>query len=231
MHFIRKISLGLGLLFAVGGGHAAPITLTASQFSVTYDSSLGTLYGPGFLSGSLDTVYFQPTAFAALSGGTPASTQETLQLTFTAKPGYAFTGFTFTERGDYFIFGQAALDVAAIVTAVNPAVAGPAMFSLSPGSPLDQTMNSTPWALSGSVGGLAGAQTLLVTLDNTLFADAPSGSLGFIQKTYAGFRMDTVATPAAVPEPSSWSLLLIGMLGALLVGAGRRPARATRVRA
>jgi len=52
-----------------------------------------------------------------------------------------------------------------------------------------------------------------------LFADAPVGSLGFIQKTYVGFRVLT--EPAAVPEPSALALLLAGMMAALLVGRRR----------
>jgi hypothetical protein len=82
-------------------------------------------------------------------------------------------------------------------------------------------MASTPWELTGSLStlGLGAPQTLLITLDNTLFASAPTGGLGFIQKTYAGFRV--VTQPAAVPEPSSWALLLAGMMAALLVGRRR----------
>jgi hypothetical protein len=79
--------------------------------------------------------------------------------------------------------------------------------------------------LTGSLSaqGLGLPQTLLVTLDNSLLADATSGSLAFIQKTYAGFNVATVAAPAAVvPEPSSWALLFAGTLAALLAGVRRR---------
>jgi hypothetical protein len=148
-----------------------------------------------------------------------------LQLTVTIDPGYTFAGLSFTERGDYFRLGGGAVNVASSVQLVNPATSASAMLNLTPGSPLDQAMVSTPWELTGSVSplGLDAPQTLLITLDNTLFASAFTGGIGFIQKTYAGFRV--VTEPAAVvPEPSSWALLLAGMMAALLVG--RRAPRA-----
>jgi hypothetical protein len=220
---INKAVLGLSLLAVAHASQAAPITLDADHFTVTYDSAQAGLYGQGFLSGSLDTVYFQPSTFAALSGGSPASTPASLLLTFTVDPGYAFAGFTFTERGDYFLFGQGAVNVAAGVQAVNAATAASAMLNLAPGMPLDHTGASTAWELAGSLAtqGLGTPQTLLLTLNNELFASAASGSLGFIQKTYVGFQILTAAQPAAVPEPSSWALLLAGMMAALVLGRRR----------
>jgi hypothetical protein len=226
----RKLVLGLSLLAVAHASLAAPITLDADRFTVTYDAAQTGLYGQGFLSGSLDTVYFQPSTFAAFSGGNPASTPASLQLTFTIDPGYAFAGFAFAERGDYFLFGQGAVDVAASVAVVNADTDASALLSLAPGTPLAQTGASTPWELTGNLTpqGLDLPQTLLVTLDNELFASAAAGSLGFIQKTYVGFRILTVAQPAAVPEPSSWLLLLAGMMAALLVGRRRVRAPAGR---
>lgn len=217
----RKFLMGLSLLAAANASLAAPILLDGDHFTVAYDSSLTGLYKDGLLSGSLDTVYFQPNTFIALSGGSPASTQALLQLTFTIDPGYTFTGLSFTERGDYFLFGGGAVDVAASVQAVNAATLESEILNLAPGAPLSATGGSTPWELTGSLSSLGPGlpQTLLVTLDNTLYASASTGSLGFIQKTYAGFRVMT--RPAAVPEPASWTLLLAGMLAALLIGKRR----------
>lgn len=219
----RKTFLILGLLSFAHGVQATPIVVDADHFSITYDDTQVGLYKSGFLSGSLDTVYFQPNTFVALSGGSQVSTQASLQLTLTIDSGYTFAGLSFTERGDYFRLGGGAVNVASSVQLFNPDTSASAVLNLAPGSPLDQTMRSTPWELTGSFSPLGPdtPQTLQITLDNTLFASARTGGLGFIQKTYAGFRV--VTEPAAViPEPSSWTLLLAGMMAALLVGRRMR---------
>jgi hypothetical protein len=219
MSLPRKALLTLVGLVCLVSAHATPIVVNGDHFSVTYDDALAGPYKSGFLSGSQDTVYFQPNTLNALSGGTPASTAASLQLTLVIDPGYRFGGLSFTERGDYFLFGSAAVDVASSVQLVNPATSASAVLNLDPGSPLAQTMRSTPWELTGSLSplGLDSPQTLLITLDNTLSASALNGGIGFIQKTYAGFRITTEQV-AVVPEPSSWALVLAGMLAALLVG-------------
>ena len=224
MFILRKAFLVLGLLSIVSVAEASPIVLDGDHFTVTYDDALVGLYNQGLLSGSLDTVFFQPSAFAALSGGSTVSTPASLQLTLTINPGYTFTGFTFTERGDYFLFGGGAVDVAASVQVVNAATSASALLSLAPGTPLNQTGSSTPWELTGSLSslGLGSPQTLLITLGNELFASASAGGLGFIQKTYAGFQVMT--KPVAVPEPATGALLLGGVIAALLVGRRRRGA-------
>lgn len=219
---LRKALFSVGLLSCVTLAQAAPITLNADHFSITYDDAAVGLYKQGLLSGSLDTVYFRPNTFSALSGGAAASTQASLQLTLTVDPGYAFSGLTYTERGDYFRFGGGAVDVAASLQAVNAATADSAILNLAPGMPLMQPGNSTPWELTGelSLQNLGTPQTVLITLDNALFASASNGGLGFIQKTYVGFRVATDAV--AVPEPTSLALLLAGGIAASLVGRRRR---------
>jgi hypothetical protein len=220
---LRKAFLALGLLSCVSVAQAALIELDADHFTVAYDDA--GLYGQGFLSGSGDTVFFLPTQFTAFSGvaGGAVSTPATLELTFTADPGYAFTGLFFTERGDYLLFGGGAVNVGASMEAVNAVTAASDILNLSPSAPLDQLGVPTHnWELGGSLSllGLGAPQTLLITLDNELFASTPTAGLGFIEKKFAGFRL--VTEPGVVPEPASWTLLLAGMMAALLVGNRRR---------
>lgn len=224
---IRNVCVGLGLLAVLSTAQAAPILLSGDHFTVTYDDVQTGLYKQGYVSGSMDTVYFQPNTFSALSGGAPASTQAMLQLTLNINPGYTFAGLSFSERGDYFLVNGGAVDVMASLQASSGGSA-PALLSLAPGSPLTQTGGSSPWELNGNIlaAGLGSPQTLILTLDNTLMASAVPGSLGFIQKTYVGFRVQT--QQATVPEPASGLLLLAGGLAAGLAGRRRRCGSASK---
>lgn len=218
-----KAILALGLLSLANVAQAAIIEINADRFSVTYDDAQVGLYKQGLLSGSQDTVYFQPNTFSAFSSGSQVSTQAPLLLTLIIDPGYTFAGLSFTERGDYFLLGGGAANATASVQLLNPATLDASVLTLAPGSPLVQTMASTAWELTGGFSplGLGSPQTLLISLDNALFASAATGGLGFIQKTYVGFQVTTAAAPAAVPEPASWALLLAGVMAALLVGRRR----------
>lgn len=222
MFLLRKAFLVLGLLSIVSVAEASPIVLAGDHFTVTYESSQTGLYKQGFMAGSLDTVYFQPNAFAALSRGSQVSTQGLLNLTFTINTGYTFAGLSFTERGDYFLRNGGAVNV---MSSVQQANSTSTLLSLAPGSPLSSVGRSTPWELTGAVSllNLGAQQTLTITLDNTLFANSSGPGLGFIQKTYAGFQVMTrpAPPPASVPEPSSVALVLIGMAAAVLIGRRR----------
>lgn len=224
MYTLRKakVFLVIGLLSIVSVAGASPIVLTGDRFTVTYESSQTGVYKQGFMAGSLDTVYFQPDNFAALSTGSQISPQGLLNLTFTIDPGYTFAGLSFTERGDYFLLNGGAVNVATSVQQTNSAST---LLSLAPGSPLASIGSSTPWELTGAVSllNLGSSQSLAITLDNTLFASSSGPGLGFIQTTYAGFQVVTqkATPPASVPEPSSVALVLIGLVAAVLIGRRR----------
>lgn len=225
---LRKAFLAFGLLSCVSLAQAAIITLNADHFSVSYDDA--GLYGHGSLSGSGDTIFFTPTQFKTSSGSGPAGVSSALVLTFIIDPGYAFTGLSYLESGDYFLLGGAAVDVAASVNAENTATLASSSLTLSPGVALDivtsfANFHTTDWLLEGDLSllGLGAPNTLQITLENELIADTPATGFGFIEKKYVGLSIiaEPALPPGAVPEPASWTLLLAGMMAALLVGRRR----------
>lgn len=216
----RKVLTSLGLLAIAGVVQAAPIILNGDHFTVSYDDTqaAAVLYDQGKLSGPLDTFYFEPSnLFKASSNGSLTST---LQLTLTIDNGYAFAGLSFAERG-YSYLRSGAADVVTAITLANLDSTDSALLSLTSG-PISQT-GIMSWELAGDIGpqSLGAPQRLLITLDSDLMVNGR----GSLQKTYTGFRIETAAAPAAVPEPASWALLLVGMMAALLVGVRGREVR------
>lgn len=217
MHLLNRILFGAGLLVAASLAQAAIVTLDGDHFTVSFDTSELGPYSGGHVSGSQDTVYFESTSFEALAPGGSGEPGVFLQLTLTIDQGYSFAGLSFVEYGNYYLFGDGSVRVRTGVTLANPAALDSVMLGLDTGTSLDALETLTPWQLSGAFGpgGLGDSQTLLITLDTTLFADATAGG-AFIQNSYAGFQVLTESS--AVPEPSSLVLVLAGMLAATLVG-------------
>lgn len=210
----------LGMIAYAGSLSAAPIILAGKHFSVSYDDALVGVYKAGQISGSLDTVYFQPNAFSVFSVGSPASQQAGLELSFTIDPGHVLTGLSFNERGDYFLSAGGAAQVNARLTATNSATLQSVVLDFLPSAPLTQVGGSTLWDVTGglSPSALGGPQTFTLNLGTTLFSQPSTGGLGFAQTTYLGF---TVVT-AAVPEPQTGALLLGGLAAWILAARGRR---------
>lgn len=214
--------LALGLLSCASLVQAAPITLTSDvgHFSVTYAASTDPAdpFKLAFLSGSQDTVYFQSSSFKAMSPGGQSEPGVQLLLTLEIKPGYVFSGLSFTERGNYYLSGGGAVGVETDITLTDLATMDSVALNLASDS-LNVQQGLTLWELGGTLDpvGQGAPQTLEIKLDSTLFSSAPTG-LAFIQNTYVGFQIMT--EPAAVPEPSSLALVLAGILAATL--AGRR---------
>lgn len=215
----RKAFLAFGLLSVVNVAGATPIVLDGDHFSVTYDDAQVGVYRQGQLSGSLDTVYFLPTTFAAASGGAPVTRQAGLQFTLSIDPGYVFDGLAFAQNGNYFLSNAGLVDASASLQAVNLDSLVLTTLNLGSAGTLSQAGTTATWGLAGLLGpqGLDTAQLLQVSLDSTL-TSGPVQGLGFIQSTYVGFRVQTRAQ--AVPEPSALALVLVGALAA--VTAGRR---------
>lgn len=214
MQSIRQIVLGLGLLAAANLAQAALITLDGDHFSVTYDTDQLGSYNPGLVSGSQDTVYFQSSSFQAMTPGGTGAASAFLQLTLAIDPGYTFAGLSFMQDGSYYLYGDGSVRVTTDVTLANVDTLDSAALSFDTGSTLDAIETLRPWLLASSLGqtGLGAPQTLLLTLDTDLYANAGSGA-AFIQNGYVGFQIKTA--PAAVPAPGSLALLLVGGLAAL----------------
>lgn len=218
MPLLRKTFLLLGLLAVVPAAEATPIVLDGEHFSITYDDAQVGAYRQGQLSGSLDTLYFLPTTFAAVTGGAPATTQAGLQFTLSTDPGYVFDGLAFAENGSYFLTAAGRVDASASLQAVDLDTLAAMTLDLDSGA-LARSGRTVSWGLAGMLGpqGPGSARALQISLDSSLTTE-PSQGLGFVQGTYVGFRVQTRAQ--AVPEPSGLALMLAGGLAA--VAAGRR---------
>lgn len=228
-----SILFALACLASADLAQSAPLTsFNGDHFSVTYDSTQTGIYGPGYLSGSLDTFYFQPTVFTAFSAGSPVLTSASLQFTLVMDAGYRLGGLEFNEWGNYFLSNAGMTKVAADVQVHDTNMLTASTLGLQSGLSLDQSGSSVNWALSGLIAPPSTAsQILQITLNNDL-TSAPVGGIGFIQKSYTGFKVLAVAVadPMAVPEPSSWTLVLAGALAASLVGRRRMSVLLTHAR-
>lgn len=200
---------------------AAPITLSGTNFSVTYDDALLGLYGtPSLLGG--DTIVFTPTNFKASSSGALVTQASNLSLSLVANAGYTLTGLLFQENGDYFRIGGGLVNVGATLTATNLSNGSAASLVLAPSAPLSavtslSNFQTTNWDMSGSHAmlGLGVPVSMNVELNNSLSASA-MGGFGFIEKKFVGLRVSAQqgVPPAAVPEPGSLALVMAGLLAA-----------------
>lgn len=216
----NSILVGLGFLASASLAQAAPITLYGNGFSISYDSAQTGLFGSGDLSGSLDTFFFQPTNFTALSNGPEVSTSGALDFTLTLDAGYRLDGIVLTERGNYTLTSGGLVGVSAAMKVSASDGLGVAILNLVPAAPLNQVGGTTNWAMSGLLAAPASASQIFnVRLDDALVADPTSG-IAFIRKNYAGFGI--MVERVSVPEPSALSLLLAGAGAALWVGRRRR---------
>ena len=221
---LNSILLGLGLLASAGLAQAAPITLYGDRFSVTYDDTQTGLFGAGALSGSLDTFFFQPTAFSTFSAGGTTQASSSLQFTITVDAGYSLAGLGLSEWGGYFLSGGGSVAASANAQLVNLGTLAASNLALAPGVPLNQAGGTVNWSMSGLLAPAAGAgDSFQVTFDS-LLTSSPVNGIGFIQANYTGFRV--ITQPVAVPEPSSLALLAAGSAALFGLAALRNRRRA-----
>lgn len=208
---------------------AAPITLSGDHFSVTYDDASTGFYGVGAVA-LPNTVFFTPTGFDASTGVAGGSdiAAASLALRLTLDAGYALTGVTLTERGDYLLLGSGTVAVDADLSISEVAQPGNALsLALSPAGSLNLIGSPTHnWMLSGALTttSLGAASSFDIVLDNTLRAANTARGLSFIEKKFTGLQFQVARTgnPATVPEPGALMLILAGWLAWMGLARKRR---------
>ncbi len=214
-------TIGIAVGFAVlllGSAVRAEAALIGD--TVSFHIVSAGLWGDPLVEG--DDLIFYPTEFRATQSGGPGIdfTASTLVFDIQANPGYRIAGIDLTEWGDSLLFGNG------ITFVDGDVIAGTAILPLSftddeniflgPGG----TILSTPdWEATASFDFRSAPRTQVrVVLENELLAVAPD-MLDFadINKALTLFGVTTI-----IPEPASVFLLGSGMVGLVLLGAGRR---------
>ena len=230
---------------SVAPAHAALVTLSGTQFDLTYDTTkLGSFGAPSLVG---NTLTFTLNTFAAesLNGAGAVTKNSTVSgLVLNAKSGFQFGAFDLVEFGDYtlsgsgsfvrvqgqmraFNTGQALTTQTSANLVVNPLTP----LTLNDGNNHDWSASaridaSTPTALPSLFNVInSNPSEVGLTLENRLLAYTdPSGSgfrQAFIEKKFVGVGVQVTVLPAAVPLPPSAALTIAG-LAAIALLAHRR---------
>jgi len=204
------------LSIASAGSMAMSVTLTGTNFDVTYDSAALGLFGSSVtLTG--DQLSFFPTSFVAKTGSGIDVTNSTVALMISAHSGYSLTGFSLAEGGDYFHFSNSAAPMASGVSAsgqlrVTPLPGSTTTAAITPAGAF--TANSflnfgtTDWTATASVAAPMNTTLANVSIQNILAAYVVDGvGYSFIEKKDAFLTVGV--TP--VPEPETWAMMLAGL--------------------
>ncbi|MFZ5574893.1 MAG: FxDxF family PEP-CTERM protein [Pseudomonadota bacterium] len=208
-----------------GSASAAPVTLAGTNVDFSFDDALLGLFGSPGVSGN--TLFFTPSSFDAQSAGGAGSgfdlTKQTINVRVTVRDGFLFDKVKLAERGDYLLLGTGAtvhvggqLRTFDVTTPATERTA-----AILPAAPLTMTGFPTHnWDAGAmiNVNDWMSAKTLNVTLENILVASSVSGSLGFVEKKFAG--LDIAVTP--VPEAETYAMMLAGLGLVGLMAARRR---------
>jgi len=227
--------------------HAALVTLTGTDFDLTYDTAKLGLFGVPTLAGN--SLFFTFSGFVAesLNGAGVVSRNSTISgLVLTAKNGFQFGAFDLAEFGDYRLNGSGstvqvngqlrAFNVASSIntqTTANLALAAGSSLSINDGGLYNwnalaridaSTAPQTVPAIFGAPTNVieSRAREVGITIENQLTAYTDSQASGlrqaFIEKKFAGVQM----TVSPVPLPPSVALLAAGLTAALWVVRRRR---------
>ena len=236
------------LVWGAAPSHAALVTLSGTQFDLTYDTTKLGLFGTPSLVGNTLSFTLNTFATQSLNGLGAVSTFSTVSgLLLTAKNGFQFGAFDLVEFGDYTLSGSGSfVQVLGQLRAFNTAQAlttqTSANLMVNPLTPLNindgnnhnwvadaRIDASTPMALPTLFNVISTMpQEVDLTIENRLTAyTVPSGSdfrEAFIEKKFVGVGVQVTVLPAAVPLPPSAALTLAGLaVIALLAHRRGRP--------
>ncbi|MEQ6341154.1 MAG: PEP-CTERM sorting domain-containing protein [Gammaproteobacteria bacterium] len=229
---MKKSTLALALFGAVIAtpASAAIQTLSGNYFDLSYNDAQASLFGTPTIVGNV--VQWFPSGspgFSTTSAGDGVkSVQSSFELTLTAKSGYQINGFTLNEGGDYYYFGDGLVGVnaggilrvtpqAPYSGAVTSSITETAVFTSNPLF----NFNTKNWNATAFAGLATPAIKANVAIDNLLSAYTPLGSFptdSFIEKKEAFLNVNV----KAVPEPATYTIFLVGLLGLIGAVVGRR---------
>ncbi len=179
------------------------------------------LWGEPVVDG--DQLVFYPTDFRATQSGGPGIdfAAGTLVFDIAANPGYHITGIDLVESGDSLLFGDGITLVDGDLTAGTSTLPLSFTYGNIFAGPGGLDYDDPDWKATASFDFSGAPLThVRVVLENELLAVAPD-MLDFadINKALSLFGVTTI-----IPEPASIFLLGGGMVGLLMLGAGRKPA-------
>jgi hypothetical protein len=232
MRIYMKTALAVGLSAVLAGGaaSAAPVTLTGTYVTYSFDDTQLGLFGTASLLE--DALVFTPTAFAAGSvNGVSGTAVQTMHLTVSANSGYQLSALNLAESGSYNLTGSASAFVTGNITAldIEGTTDNESIGYLSTSAPLNVLGATTGWTANAGVtlpstgwGGDDGViNSISLKITNQLFVvTGPLESTADVWKNTVA--LNVVTSP--VPEAKTYAMLLAG-LG--LVGFMAR--RGTRV--
>ena len=232
---------------AVVPAQAALVSLTGTQFDLTYDTTKLGLFGAPTLVGNTLSFTLNTFATESLNGAGAATNFSTVSgLVLTAKNGFQFGAFDLVEFGDYTLSGNNSFvrvqgQLRAFNTAQFLTTQTSANLAVNPLTPL--TINdggnhnwsasaridaSTPAALPSLFNVIqTNPQEVGLTVENRLTAYTDPLDAGFrqafIEKKFVGVGVQVTVVPAAVPLPPSAALTLAGLAVIALLVRRRSP--------
>lgn len=223
-------AVGLVVTSSTANALIVPITVSGDtvDFSYQYDDAVESLFDIGIYQVSGDTLSFSPTNFLAHQNGltgwdTVSST--TPLITVTAKAGYALSGLSLFEQGDYYrIQSGDNMTIASVggqfIVDDTPNLIGAQLLATMSASSLFaelETFHTSAWAIESSVS-LNSVESVSAKVENILKAGVNLNATvldeAFIEKKLMSISANTV--PVVVPVPAAFWLFGTAITGVLV---------------